>query len=164
MSLARLFDFLSRFVLCAVILSVVSLSFIALYHLLVIPCSSMFVPCMTRSHLITQIKWAASDRMICRSQSIACSFSVGCGGWPALFPASCLGSVRHPVPRMVPRLMFGQSVGAYGQVCRARSHTKRLGCMLHSVNMCSMLSSTWHIAQSCLFWVPCMWFHIDPTM
>jgi hypothetical protein len=65
--LASLVVFVSRRILCAVILSVVSLLFITLYHLLFIPCSLRFVPCMTRSHLITHIRWAASDRMICKS-------------------------------------------------------------------------------------------------
>ena len=121
MSSASFVEILSRFVLSAVILSVVSLSFSTLYHLFLIPFSSGFAPLMTQSHLSTQVRWAASDRMICRSLRVARSFSVGCG---ACSPSSCiLGSVRQPIPRIVPRFMLGQSSGVCGQVCCARFHT-----------------------------------------
>src|SRR6266852_9960888 len=49
-------NFLFHFVFCAVILSVVSLSLIALFHLLVIPCSLRVFSCMTHSHLSTHIR------------------------------------------------------------------------------------------------------------
>ena len=59
----------SRWILVAVILSIVSLSFIALVHLALISwsvCCTLFL-CITRLHLSTQIKWLASDIRICRS-------------------------------------------------------------------------------------------------
>ena len=125
---ANLVSFLSCLVLCAVILSVVSLSFITLYHLFLIPGSSMFDPCMTRSHRITHIRWAASDRRICKSRRVARSLGVGFGICPAFPLASyLLGVVRHPTPRIVPRFIFGQSSGACGHVCCARFQIVRLG-------------------------------------
>lgn len=104
---ANLVKFLLCFVLCASILSVVSLSFINLFHLFLMLCSFRVLSCITHSHLRTHIRWAALDRRICRSHNIALFFGEWCWFWLSLVVGS-FGSDRHPIPRMIPRLTLGQ--------------------------------------------------------
>jgi hypothetical protein len=75
---ASLVKFLSRLDWCAVILSVVSHSFITLFHLLFTPCWLGAFSCITLLHWSTHIRWAASDSMIWRSLRDAFFFGVGC--------------------------------------------------------------------------------------
>ena len=86
----------------AVILSSVSLLLIALYHLRSASLGVCCTSCITRSHLKTHIRWAASDTMIWRRRDApADGLSV-----LSLFglSASCLAvdcAVRQPHPRIV---------------------------------------------------------------
>ena len=73
-----LVKFLSCLDWCAVILSVVSHSFITLFHLLFTPCRLGAFSCITLSHWSTHMRWAALDSMIWRSLRVAFFFGVGC--------------------------------------------------------------------------------------
>ena len=146
-----------------VILSAVSLSFIAWSHLVLIACLSRFFSWITCSHLNTHTRWAASDIRICRSRRVARSWGVECALCSSRF-RFLAGRVKAPVARMVPSVMFGQSSSVCSQDWWASVHTFLLARALQSVSMCSMLFSALHIAQSCQCWYPGMCLHMAPIM
>jgi len=101
--------------LVAVILLIVSLSLITRSHLPLISSSECSFAWVTLSHLSTQIRYADSEMMICKSR-------VGPLRTPlpfCLLFSLCLW-VDHrdmqPLPRMVPRLMFSQGMLLYDQL------------------------------------------------
>ena len=81
-SITVLVNFSFRLIFVAVTLLMVSLSFIAWYHLARISPSDSCFSCVTLSHLRTQIKYADSDSIIWKSlvcPPLCCSF-YGCTG------------------------------------------------------------------------------------
>ena len=93
---ASLVCFLSCLIFCAVILSVVSLSFITLYHLFLIPgSSSRFDPCMTCSHHMLLLDWLLVFRFhimwLATAQGHACPYDLA-GQVTGLFPYGCRAS------------------------------------------------------------------------
>ena len=157
----------SRWILVAVILSIVSLSFIALVHLALISwsvCCTLFL-CITRSHLSTQIRWLASDIRICRSLVRPFVFvdATVCSSFCCL-PFS--GRDICPTLNMVPIVIMGHSCHSRGQCSSAFLHIRSLAFALHSSMMCCIVSTdpSRHVLQNCLCSRPRTSFHLSPIM
>jgi hypothetical protein len=150
-ALIRLVKDLLRLILVAVILSVVSLSLITLFHLVLTSwsvCCLSFL-CMTLSHLITQMRWLASDIRIRKSLVLPFVLIV-----LALFsPSGCLPcSWRSilPMPSMVPSLTSGHLCHSCGHSSLARFHISSRAFALHSSKMCVIDSSVLQILHIAL--------------
>jgi hypothetical protein len=87
--------------LVAFILSMVSLSFIARSHLVLISSLVRIFPWITLSHLSTQVRYADSESSICRRRDGPCIgfFLAGGSSLPSLVSACRL---MHPQPSMIP--------------------------------------------------------------
>ena len=139
----------SRFIIVAVILSSVSLLFIALYHLISTSSGECVFSCMTLLQCITQIRWAASETVIWRS--LDAPRRRVCGASVSWFQLSGFAD-RHPQPMIVPRLSAGQCILSCGQSSFASFHIRAVGPVVQDSRMWLIFSVTPHGAQEARWW------------
>jgi hypothetical protein len=114
----------------AVILSVFSLSFIALIHVLMVSLQDLNVSSMVLSHRRVHIRYVASDISIHRSlvAPLLWVHMLFCWGFGVL-------TIRVSQPRVVPMFIGGQLSSPWGHKHFALFHTSSLAGCLHSVSM-----------------------------
>lgn len=134
--------------LIAVNLSSVSRLFIARVHRRAASALVVVFSWITRSHWRTHMRYANSDIRICRSRAAPFGYVTlllsSAGG------ARFIGNFMLPHPRMVPRLISGHRLFAWGHVSLARVHMWEDIPDLHCVRMCAIDSVIWHGWQVCL--------------
>src|SRR5258708_35759857 len=121
-SLVSLVNFLSHLILVAVILSVVRWLFIAFIHLFFMCQAEWSLFLIALLHLRAQIRWLASDMIIC--SSLVCPiFFIDVVSWPGSL-LWFLGIIRHPIPIIRPINILGHDCGPYGHSSSALVHIR----------------------------------------
>ena len=148
----------------AVILSSVSLLFIALSHLDVASSFEWVISWITLSHQRTHIRWAASEINICRSRVAPLCFTEGPVFW--LFLLSWLASavLRHKHPSIVPRLISGHRMSVCGHMFFAWFQTVEAWPTSHYRSVCFMFSIVAHGLHIPLWWKSWMLNHTSPII
>ena len=137
----------------AVVVSSGSLLFSVFCHAAFVIRSVCSLPRIARSHLMIQIRYAASDIRIF-SSLVAPAF--GRSGATIALLRLCSSVVRiltwsSPHPIIVPRVISGHVSSPWGHVAFARDHISLVvGCM-HSVSMWFIVSSSSQVLQAALW-------------
>jgi hypothetical protein len=137
--MARWVERLSRVILVAMSLSLVSLQLITLVHQEWISWGECVFSWITRSHLVTQIRWAASEVDMRRSLVAPCVVLL------VIWLVSASGRVRLPLPSRMLILRSGHNLRACGHSASARFHTILGVPEEQAVSMWSMESSSSHM-------------------
>ena len=89
-------------------------------------------------HLMTQVKWVASDMRIWRSLVAPFSFTIIWCGCCCPFWPSCLFAIRFLQPRMVPRDISGHQYSLLFQASLVSFQIVVVTSWVHRARMCSM--------------------------